>query len=380
MRNRKVGVIAALCVAGTGVAGLALLATPAGAGPSPSLPPVGAEQLVQSVMQAKVPALGGTVTVDNELGLPALPQLRQLASGTTTVRIWSDGQGRGRVALPDGSSEQTYVDDGTTLWHYDSSRRTVSTEQHGSLDGNRPMMADPAGAAAQLVAAVRATSTVSVDGTAEVAGRAAYELVLTPAPTERTLLREVRVAVDAAARVPLRLTVLADGSAAPVLQVGFTDLTVGPQDAGLFHFTVPPGVTVEKPGQDGRAGARPGDAGTGPKAGPLGGPLGAGAAGDQLRTVGDGWDTVLVGTLPAGVLNPAPGSTAPGSGPQTRPRSRDDELSPTAIIQRVGTPINGSFGSGWVISTKVATAIVTTDGRVAVGAVPQQVLVEALQK
>jgi hypothetical protein len=31
-----------------------------------------------------------------------------------------------------------------------------------------------------------------VDGTAEVAGRPAYDLVLTPAAAERTLLREVR--------------------------------------------------------------------------------------------------------------------------------------------------------------------------------------------
>ena len=60
------------------------------------------------------------------------------------------------------------------------------------------------------------------------AGRDAYELVLTPAPTERTLLREVRVAVDAEKRMPLQLTVLAAGSTEPALQVGFTELNVRP--------------------------------------------------------------------------------------------------------------------------------------------------------
>ena len=73
-------------------------------------------------------------------------------------------------------------------------------------------VADPTKAATDALAALQPTSTVTVDGTAEVAGRPAYELVLTPKPTERTLLREVRIAVDAQERMPLRLTVFAQGS------------------------------------------------------------------------------------------------------------------------------------------------------------------------
>jgi hypothetical protein len=172
-----------------------------------------------------------------------------------------------------------------------------------------------------------------------VAGRNAYELVLTPAPTERTLLREVRVAVDAEKRMPLRLTVLATGSAEPALQIGFTDLAFGPQDPTLFTFTPPPGATVtDAPPRPQNATAQP-----------------------DTTTVGDGWDAVRIMRKPA---TAAPDTTAP-NGPD---------------LSTVGTPVNGTWGSGRLVTTAVGSAIITNDGRVAVGAVPEQVLTEALSR
>ncbi|HEX8761411.1 MAG TPA: outer membrane lipoprotein carrier protein LolA, partial [Pseudonocardiaceae bacterium] len=64
---------AALAAAAAGAIGLGALTMPAGAKSDPALPPVSAEELVASVLTAKTPAFGGTVTVDNALGLPALP-------------------------------------------------------------------------------------------------------------------------------------------------------------------------------------------------------------------------------------------------------------------------------------------------------------------
>ena len=113
-----------------------------------------------------------------------------------------------------------------------------------------------------------------MDGTAEVAGRPAYELVLTPKPTERTLLREVRIAVDAEKRMPLRLTVLANGSADPALQVGFTELAVRPAGPGAVHLHPAAG------------GHRRG------RAAPEGAPGRGRPATPTPTTVGDGWDTV----------------------------------------------------------------------------------------
>ena len=48
------------------------------------------------------------------------------------------------------------------------------------------------------------------------------------------------------------------------------------------------------------------------------------------------------------------------------------------MLQHYGKPVSGAFGSGYVISTNVATVLITDDGRFAAGAVPQQVLVDAL--
>ncbi|HEY6424723.1 MAG TPA: outer membrane lipoprotein carrier protein LolA [Pseudonocardiaceae bacterium] len=352
----KVGT-AALAAAAAGAIGLGVLVMPAGAGADPALPPVSAEDLVASVLSAKPPALGGTVTVDNALGLPALPgspgMFGVLTQPVTTFRVWSDGQGHGRLALPSRGAEQVLIEDGATLWRYDSATRTATARQHGTEPaGQHRPVADPAQAAQQLVGSLRKTSTVAVDGTGTVAGRSVYQLVLTPAPTERTLLREVRVAIDLVTRVPLQLTVLANGSPQPALQVGFTDLNVGTQDPALFRFTPPEGVKVERPTNE-----------PSKKEGP---PGPGHPAGGMIRTQGDGWDTVMLGQLP-----PARPSTGPD--PQRT-------VDPLAVVQRVGRPASGPWGNGWVVQTAVATVLVTSDGRIAAGAVPQQVLDEALTK
>jgi len=352
---------AVLGVVAAGAIGLGVMTVPAGARSQPSLPPVSAEDLVASVLTAKVPALGGTITVDNALGLPALPGVATpLTQPVTTFRVWSDGQGRGRLALPSRGGEQVLIEDGTTLWRYDSSSRTATALEHGAEPARQrspeqPPVADPAQAARELVGTVRKTSTVAVDGTGTVAGRPVYQLVLTPAPTERTVLREVRVAVDSAHRVPLQLTVLANGSPDPALQIGFSDLAVGAQDPALFRFSPPAGIKVERrPLADNKekpnAGAAPGR---------------REAGGGIIRTQGDGWDTVVVGQLPR-------------TGQQgAQPRADRD---PLAIAQRVGRPLSGPWGNGWLVQTGVGTVLVASGGRVAVGAVPQQVVEEALAR
>ncbi len=330
-------------IAVAGVVGLGLLAIPAGAGAAPQLPPVSAEDLVSSVLTAHPGAFDGTVELDNNLGLPALPNIPQAADGTSTAKVWSDGTGKGRAQIPTPTGERTLVSDGTTFWAWDSSDKTVlkapESAQHQRPDD---VTSDPVAAARQAIATLRTSSVVSVDGTAEVAGRPAYALVLTPAPTERTLLREVRIAVDSQTRIPLQLTVLANGSTTPALQLGFSDLTFGAEDPSLFTFTPPPGSTVTTPDTSKPQPGRP-----------------AGATAPTV--VGDGWDTVLVAKMPA-------------TGTATPQRGQGLDLS------ALGTPVSGTWGNGRLITTAVADAIITSDGRIALGAVPEQVLSEALSK
>jgi outer membrane lipoprotein-sorting protein len=352
MNSKKTALSFAAVGTAAGVAGLVLLASPAGAGEAPpALPPIGADQLVESVLESKVPALGGSVELENNLGLP-VPGLPGSMGEGDQIRVYTDGQGRGRISVPRGGGETTVVDDGTTVWVWNSAEKTVTKVPHGAKE-HTPIegrLADPATAARDLVNAMQEDSTVDVDGTARVAGRPVYQLVLAPKPTERTLLREIRVSVDSETRVPLQLEVLANGQADPALKVGFTEFEDGPQDAGLFKFTPPEGaeVTEEKPDAEIH-----------------------GQSPDEMfskldvETVGQGWDTVLTGKLPAEALN------MPGG---------DGQNTAMEFLSRIGKEVHGDFGTGWVISTKVGTALITEDGRVALGAVPQQVLTQALTK
>ena len=110
-----------------GTLGIGLLAVP-GADAQPQLPPVAPEELVRSVLAGPDPGpFNGTVSLENNLGLPALPEFPEAANGTRTARIWSGGEERGRVALPSDGGERTFVSDGTTSWAWKRSRLTGST-------------------------------------------------------------------------------------------------------------------------------------------------------------------------------------------------------------------------------------------------------------
>jgi outer membrane lipoprotein-sorting protein len=379
MNRRRVTVAVAAAGVVAGVAGLGVLAMPAGAGPTPVLPQVDAQSLVESVLTtAKPTAFGGTVDVNNSLGIPAIAGLPQLSDGASQVRMWTDGEGRARVSLPTGDSERTIVDDGTTLWSWNSETQTVTKTPHGSADakpegelglglglGEDGKPVDPVQVARDLVSEIEKYSTVSVDGTARVANRSAYELVLTPKPTERTVLREVRVAVDSELRMPLRVSLLTNGTDEPAVQVGFSELTVGAQDAELFKFTPSASAKVEEQQAEAPSDQDKADA---EKA--------LGEASPQI--VGEGWDTVVVARQPAEALA---GLQVPAEDqPQRRGPDGGDQLNPQDLLKQLGKQVSGSWGSGTLISSKIGNVLLADDGRIALGAVPEQVLTEAIGK
>ncbi|GLZ41190.1 outer membrane lipoprotein carrier protein LolA [Actinokineospora sp. NBRC 105648] len=354
MNRKRTALAVAAAGTATGVVGLVLIASPAGANePPPALPPISSEALVQSVLDSKVPALSGAVALQNNLGLP-VPGLPQSSGKEAFARVYSDGTGRARLSLGQGTAgERTIVHDNGTTWFWNSADRSVvkytGGAEHESVEDK---LADPATASRTFIEAIKQDSVVTVDGTARVANRPVYQLVLTPKPTERTLLREVRVSVDEATRLPLQVEVLANGQSEPALKLGFTEFSTGAQDASLFSFTPPAGAKVTEP--------EVGDKPTEKQRDDLFAAL-------DLKVVGEGWDTVLTGKIPAGALDQQI--------PQGQGRGGVDI---TSVLKQLGKPVSGPFGTGYAISTNVGTALVTTDGRVAVGAVPQQVLVDAL--
>ncbi|MGH3948488.1 MAG: LolA family protein, partial [Pseudonocardiaceae bacterium] len=296
--------------------------------------------------------------VDNELGLPQIPGMD--FAEVDSARVYHDGDGRGRVSLQRGSAEQTIVRDADSVWTYDSGKNTAThravredaAKRHAVREDaalRDPSLGDPATAATEIIGKLTESSTIVVDGTARVADRPAYELVLTPKPSERTLIREVTVAIDSETRLPLRFQVLPNGSADPVLSIGFSEFTLGDQPDELFTFTPPQGAKiVEQDAREHAPDAKNAD---------------ADAARDALSVVGDGWDTVLTGTLPEGAL------TGEGA----------DGTDPRALLEQVGKRVSGEFGTGYVVTTRAGTGLLTDDGRFAAGLVPQQVLIDALE-
>lgn len=356
MNSRKTALSVAATGTAAGVVGLVLIATPAGAGEAPpALPPIGAEELVSSVLDLELPAFAGSVEVQNDLGLP-IPGVPGGQGDGTAAQVWSDGTGKARLAVPGRQSETTIVDDGTTVWVWNSEDRTVTKVPHDKNVADKPLegkFADPAQAAAELVTAMQEDSTVTVDGTARVAGRPVYQLVLTPKPTEKTLLREIRVSVDSELRIPMSVEVLANGQADPALKVGFTEFRATQQDPNLFTFTPPAGATVTEKDVAEEFNGRG---------------VEEMLAQADLKTVGRGWDIVATGKLPADALAAAEDMSGQGGGRNL-----------FTLLGTIGKQVPVGSGTGYVISASVGTAIITEDGRIAIGAVPEQVVIDAVK-
>ena len=199
---------------------------------SPNLPAKTAGQLLADVASAQARPFSGTVVESAKLGLPDLPGQDQsstsplaLLTGSHTVRVWYGGAQQTRLALVGNLSESDLVRNGSDLWLWSSKDRTA---QHFKLPakaaGDRPGEGCPAasdgeghpaaGGASQALAAIDPTTAVTVDGTARVAGRSAYQLILKPKDT-RSLVGSVAIAIDAKTDVPLRVEIFAKGAQVP---------------------------------------------------------------------------------------------------------------------------------------------------------------------
>jgi hypothetical protein len=197
---------------------------------------------------------------------------------------------------------------------------------------------------------------VTVDGTASVAGRSAYELVLAPRDS-RSLVRDVRIAVDAKTSVPLRVQIHAAGATGrPAFETTFTSVSFGKPSASVFRFSPPPGAKVTTSNlasSDVQRTARTTDHGSSPK------------------VIGKGWTSVVA---LSGVSLPA----GPSGGEDRHHASTTaDQLS---ALTKAMTPVSGAFGSGHLLRTKLVTVLLLDDGRAFVGSVSPAFLEQAAAK
>jgi outer membrane lipoprotein-sorting protein len=301
----------AAAAVGLVIAGSAL----AGAQAAPQLPARSTAQLLAAVdARAALPsALKATVQETANLGLPALPGFStadplsglSLLSGTHTFRIWYDGPTRVRVAIPVPLGEADLRRDGRDLWIWDSRTNQAThvvlpagSDARPAPQTPVPSAPTPQQVARQILAAVGTTTTVGLQPDVTVAGRAAYQLSLAPRDG-RSLIGQVRIAIDAQYSLPLQVQIFARDASSPALSVGYTSLSFSRPDPSNFPFTPPPGAKVKTVAVPVREGLGPGGPGL----------VVPGTAPEIIQSQGSnggGWynvqgGTVVSGSFPAGV-------------------------------------------------------------------------------
>lgn len=401
-RRRAARYVVPVAVMGVAAATIGLVPALADSG-NPDLPKVTAEQLIEKIAKSDVQQLSGTVKISTDLGLPDLgglesglmsgmaggpgsggdedgssadpsAKLTELVTGTHTLRVAADGPDRQKLSLLENAAEYSLIHDGKDVWGYDSESNEVyhsttsgSAERpekggHGKdgpkNDGHaKDVPATPKDFADQALKAVDDTTSVTVDGTVQVAGRDAYKLVVKPKQDGSTV-GAITVAVDAETGTPLKFTLTPASGGAAVVDAGFTKVSFAKPDASTFDFTPPKGakVTEDAKGTEGDEPAKTREHGRKAE-----GDLAKGAEG--LKVIGEGWNSVA--SFDTG-----------GQGMPTAPQGGD--LGGLGdFLGSFGDQVKGDFGSGTVFKTRLVNALITDDGKVYAGAVTKDALVKA---
>ncbi|MCL2467349.1 MAG: hypothetical protein FWF02_02850 [Micrococcales bacterium] len=352
------------------------------------LPETTVAELVTHVMAADPQPLSGTVVYTADLGLPSLADLglpngldaiaparpTDLLAGTSTMRVWTDAADRSRITLQSATSEFSVVSNATEAWTYSSVDQAVKhytvddPARLADLSKQAPAPTDlptPGGAALTVLAQVGQSSTLSLDPQTTVAGRSAYQLVLTPKSTT-TLVGRITVAIDGKTWNPLKVTVWPRSDTQnPAIELGFTDVTYATPSDQVLTWSTPAGAHVEEvvvplPTNDQLTSAAP-----------------------TITTTGTGWDQVATVTgLPLdgllGITDPTDSSGKPDTHVPDLARdyalpSDDVPQIAQSLLDALSTPVDG----GRLVTSSLLSVLVMDDGRVLVGAVPGDVLIAA---
>lgn len=379
-----------VAVAGVAAATIGLVPALAAAG-DPDLPKITAQELIEKIAASDVEQLSGTVQVSTDLGLPSIAglgdlmggageakdaeaKLMELASGTHTLRVAADGPDKARLTIQDGKDEYTVVRNGGESWTYDSGSNEVlhtKDEDYEAPEGgaDAPPVTPKELAEQALELADDTSTSVSVDGTARIAGRDAYQLVIKPKQSGSTI-GSIKVAVDAKNGVPLKFTLTPSSGGKAAVDAGFTKVDFAKPAAENFTFAPPKGAKVteadeEFTEQDAKDLEKKFDA-EGLKDLKDLEDLSSGEDFPGPNVIGEGWTTIL--ELSGG------GPAAAGESAGELPAEAEQ------FLGALGDKVSGKFGSGTVFKTRLVNALMTDDGKVYVGAVTEQALLDAANK
>ncbi len=386
-RRKAARYVVPVTVMGVAAATIGLVPALADSG-DPDLPDITAAQLIDKIAQSDVERLSGTVKITTDLGLPNLGglesgllsgatgggdgeggssadpsgRLTELASGTHTLRVAADGPDRQKLSLLENAAEYSLIHNGKDVWGYDSASNEVyhaTVDEAEAEESAQQPPATPKDFAEEALKAVDDTTSVKVDGTAQVAGRDAYRLVVEPKQSGSTV-GAVSIAVDSETGMPLKFTLTPSSGGSAVVDIGFTKVSFDRPDASTFQFTPPKGAKVTEDTEQDRG---HGDFGGKPERGPKSEEDFAKGF-DGLRMLGEGWNSI------------ATFDTGAGAGLPTEEEVGGDL---GGFLGSLGDQVKGDFGQGAVFSTRLVNALITEDGKVYVGTVTKDALVKAAE-
>ncbi len=347
----------------------------------PSLPDRSAAQLLVDLQGADPEGFSGTVVQSADLGLPGIAGLASsfggsaggngltsLISGSNTARVWYAGEDKVRFALQGKQGETDVIRNGSDVWQWSSSDNTGT---HLKLPADKGSAADhtptgvvpstPQEAADAALAAIDPSTKVATTGAARVAGRDAYELVLSPRDAA-SLVGQVRLAIDAEKHIPLRVEVYAKGAAKPAIRVAFDAISFTVPDAEQFKFNPPPGAKIDEAGTPSADSSAP----FGNKKGAIPHPKSSvsGKKGDETKVIGKGWTSIVSAKVPSGAL-----SELADAGKGTGEEAKQAQALLGALPE-----VSGSWGKGRLLSGSLFSVLITDDGRVLAGLVTPEAL------
>jgi len=232
------------------VAGLVALPTIIGALPA-SDADVSAADLRASVLAADSVGFSGYAESAGGLALPVsdqLPEVANLFSDRTTMRVWWRGPTESRVDVTTAAGETGYHRDASGLWtwEYESATATRAaagrSDQPFALPGPADLLPNALGR--RLVSEATGEELRRI-GAKRIAGRDALGLRVTPAERASAVAR-VDMWVDAGTGLPLQVQIVGKDGGTPAVDTRFLDLRLTEPTADVVAFRPPPGARIRQ--------------------------------------------------------------------------------------------------------------------------------------
>lgn len=186
----------------------------------------------------------------------------EFLAGTHRANVYVDGPTRARLQVLDLLSERNFIRNGKDLWFYDAAKSKVT---HSEIDLDREARAkadakawilanpsefpfdvtSPVAVAEYFLAEADASTNFSVDEDAKIAGRDAYQLVMTP-KSQGSLVESVKFGIDAETGLPLAVTVKEVNQADSAFEIAFETISFEVPASSIFEFTPPQGSIIQE--------------------------------------------------------------------------------------------------------------------------------------